>query len=327
LSKSADAARGARGSADKRGRAAEAPQDIPKLGWRDVLVRAWSALDANRLTLVAAGVAFYSLSALFPGIAAAIAIWSLMFDPAEIERQIAAMGTLIPGDAAAIITNQVRQVTGAGGALTLAAVFGLLVALVSSSAAVRALIKGLNIVYGESEKRGFVWLNLLVFAMTIGFIVMLLLALAVIAGIPVILAWIGLDMLSERLIVLLRWPLLFMAAVLGLAALYRYAPSREKAKWRWVSPGSLLATGLWVIGSIGFSQYVTHFGSYNETYGSLGAVIVLLMWLWLSAFILLLGAQITAESEHQTAKDTTRGPPQPIGKRGAYVADTLGERR
>jgi len=149
----------------------------------------------------------------------------------------------------------------------------------------------------------------------------------VIAGIPAIIAWVGLDALSGRLIVILRWPLLFVVAVIGLAALYRYAPSRHNAQWRWVSPGSLLATSLWVIGSIGFSQYIARFGNYNETYGSLGAVIVLLMWLWLSAFILLLGAQINAESEHQTAKDTTRGPPRPMGERGAYVADTLGERR
>ncbi len=321
------ATRGEQGPGDKRGRAAEAPQEIPKLGWRDVLLRSWSALASQHLSLIAAGVAFYSLSALFPGIAALIALWSLIFDPAEIGRQIAAVGGLLPGDAAAIITDQAYKVAGENGALTLAAVFGLLIALYSSGAAVRALIEGLNIVYMETEKRGFVRLYLTSFAMTIGFIIMLLLALAVIAGIPAALAWVGLDSLSEGLINILRWPLLFVVAAMGLAALYRHAPSRDRAQWRWVSPGTLLATTLWVIGSIGFSQYVTHLGSYNETYGSLGAVIILLMWLWLSAFIVLLGAQINAESEHQTAKDTTRGPPRPMGQRGAYVADTIGERR
>lgn len=309
-----------------RGRTAEAPQDIPKPGWRDVLLRTWAALGSHHLSLIASGVAFYSLSALFPGIASLIALWSLIFDPAEIDRQLAAIGGLLPGDAAAIITDQAHKIAGEDSALTAAAVFGLLIALYSSGAAVRALTEGLNIVYGESEKRGFLRRNLLAFAMTIGFIVMLLTALAVIAGIPAILAWVGLEPMSERLIVILRWPLLFMVAVIGLTALYRYAPSRDKAQWRWVSPGSLLATSLWVLGSIGFSQYVTHFGSYNETYGSLGAVIILLMWFWLSAFIVLLGAQLNAESEHQTAKDTTRGPPQPMGRRGAYVADTIGER-
>jgi membrane protein len=310
-----------------RGRAADTPAEISKPGWRDILLRAKDGMNDHHISLVAAAVAFYSLSALFPGIASAIAIWGLIFDRGEIEQQIDAVSNFLPAEAATIITDQAHKVASADNTLGLAAVFGLLIALYSAGAAVRALIEGLNIIYGEEEKRGFVQLNLFAFAMTVGFLAMLLVALGVIAGIPVALTWVGWDSVSEMLITVLRWPLLFAVAAVGLSALYRYAPSRNEARWRWVSLGSLLATALWVIGSIGFSIYVTNFGSYNETYGSLGAVIILLMWFWLSAFIVLFGAQINAETEHQTAKDTTRGPPKPMGQRGAYMADTIGERK
>jgi membrane protein len=156
---------------------------------------------------------------------------------------------------------------------------------------------------------------------------MLIVSLAVIAVAPVLLETVGLGGIGELLITLLRWPLLFAVAVVGLALLYRYGPSRDEPRWQWVSWGAVLATTLWIAGSIGFSLYVKYFGSYNETYGTLGAVIVLLMWLWLSAFIVLLGAQLNAESEHQTTRDSTRGAPQPMGQRRAYVADTIGERK
>lgn len=314
-------------SAPGHGRRADTPAEIPKPGWRDVLLRAWDGVNEHHLSLFAAGVAFYSLSALFPGIAALIAIWGLTFDPQNIQDQIATISRLLPSDAATIITDQAHKVATADTALNLTALIGFVIAIYSAGAAVRALIEGLNVVYGEHEKRGFVSINLLAVGLTVGFIAMLFVSLGLIAVVPAVLAWVGLDAISELLISLLRWPLLFVAAGIALAALYRYAPSREEPRWRWVSLGSLLATTLWVIASIGFSLYVKYFASYNETYGALGAVIILLMWFWLTAFIVLLGAQINAETEHQTAKDTTTGSPQPMGQRGAYVADTLGERK
>jgi membrane protein len=309
------------------GRRADTPTDIPKPGWRDVLLRAKDGVNEHHLSLFAAGVAFYSLSALFPGIAALIAIWGLTFDPQDIQDQIATISRLLPSDAATIITDQAHKVATADSALSIGALIGFAIALYSAGAAVRALIEGLNVVYGEHEKRGFVRLNLLALALTVAFIGMLFVSLGLIAVVPAVLAWVGLDAISEMLISLLRWPLLFVAAGVGLAALYRYAPSREEPRWRWVSLGSMLATSLWVIASIGFSLYVKYFASYNETYGALGAVIILLMWFWLTAFIVLFGAQINAETEHQTAKDTTTGPPEPMGQRGAYVADTIGEEK
>ena len=187
------------------------------------------------------------------------------------------------------------------------------------------MIEGLNIVYNEDEKRGFVKLTLMTLILTVGLIVMMISALGLVAIVPTLLGNLGLGEVVQGLLDDARWPLLLMVAVLGLAILYRYAPCRGTPKWHWVSLGAMIATVLWLIGSIAFSIYVCNFGSYNETYGSIGAVVILLMWLWLPAFIVLLGAELTSEIERQTVRDTTTGSPKPMRERGAYAADTVGE--
>jgi len=254
-----------------------------------------------------------------------IAIWGLLFDPQQIEQQIAAVSALLPQEAAAIVTEQARTVAAGGGGLGLAAAGGILFALYSASKGMKALIEGLNIVYDEEEKRGFIKLNLIALGLTVGVIVAMIAALGLIVVVPVVLGFLGLGSVVNALVSLLRWPILFVGALLVLAALYRYAPSRAAPRWRWVSWGAGLATVVWVVGSIAFSVYVGNFGSYNETYGSIGAVIILLMWFWLSAFIVLAGAELNAEMEHQTERDSTTGPERPRGRRGAYVADEVGE--
>jgi membrane protein len=310
----------------ERGRTAERPSELPAAGWRDILWRVKAEMAKDNLSLVAAGVAFYVLLAIFPAIAAIVSIYGLVADPQTVEQQLAAISHLLPEEARGIIEEQLKRVTSTASAkLSLGAAFGLLLAIWSANKGTQALITALNIVYDEEEKRGFIKLNLISLALTIGMILFLIVGLALIAVLPVLLDNLGLPAEIRQWAAWLRWPILAIAFMLALAALYRYAPSRDTPRWRWVSWGAVLATVLWLIGSALFSWYVTNFGNYNETYGSIGAVVVLMMWLWLSVLIVLLGAEVNAEMEHQTSRDTTRGPDQPLGRRGAYVADTVGE--
>jgi membrane protein len=231
----------------------------------------------------------------------------------------------LPQQAASLLRDQAQRLaSGAGGALSLAAVGGLLLTLYSAAKGMRALIEGLNVIYDEEEERGFLRLNLVALGLTLAVIVVMIVALGLIVVVPPLLGTLGLGATAEALVAWLRWPLLFVFAMVGLTVLYRYAPSRDEPRWRWVSWGSVIATVLWVLGSMAFSLYVRNFASYNETYGSLGAVVILLMWLWLSAFIVLLGAELNSEMEHQTGEDTTTGPARPLGQRGARMADTVG---
>ena len=311
-----------------RGRGAERPREIPKPGWRDILIRTWNEMSRDHVSMVAAGVAFYGLLALFPAIAAIVSIWGLMFDPAAIEGQIEQVSSALPEDAAAIVEEQAKSVAeGAGGSAGVAAIAGLLLTLYSATKGVKSLIEGLNIIYDEEEKRGFVRINLVAFGLTLALVVMMLAVLGLIVVLPVLLGGLGLGGTAQTLIGLLRWPLLALVAVIGLAVLYRFAPSRDAPRWRWITWGAVIATVLWVVGSIAFSIYVRNFGSYNETYGSIGAAIVLLMWFWLSAFIVLMGAELNSEIEHQVLVDTTTGPSRAMGERGAVKADTIGKPR
>lgn len=313
---------------DGRGREARRPSEINKAGWRDVLLRTKSEITGDHVSIVSAGVAFYTLLSLFPAIAAAISVWGLLADPQQIEQQIEAVAGYLPQQAAEIISTQAREVaSGAGGGITFAAIGGLLLALWSASKGMKALMEGLNIAYDEEEKRGFIKLTLVALCLTLAAILGLVVVLGLIAVLPVLLGSLGLGATVSGLVSLLRWPLLFVLMMVALAAIYRYGPSRNAPRWRWVSWGAVVATLLWVAGSIGFSVYVRNFGSYNETYGSIGAIIILLTWFWLSAFIVLAGAELNAEMEHQTGRDSTGGRPQPRGRRGAQMADTVGERQ
>jgi membrane protein len=308
-----------------RGREAERPQEIPKAGWRDIIWRTQAELSGDHVSMVAASIAFYGLLAMFPAVAAIISIWGLMFDPQQIAQQIATVSGALPQDAAAIINDQAQSVAASAGAgISLAAAGGILLTLYSVSKGMKVLIEGLNIIYDE-EKRGFIKLTFVTLILTLGLIVVIV-ALGLIAVIPALLGNLGLGDAFRAMLAYARWPLLLVVTLVGLAVLYRYAPSREEPQWQWVSPGAMIATVLWLIGSIAFSIYVRNFGSYNETYGSLGAVVILLMWFWLSAFIVLLGAELNCEIERQTARDTTAGPAKPMGQRRAYAADTVGEK-
>jgi membrane protein len=309
-----------------RGREADTPTQIPAQGWKDILWRTYEEFGQDRVMSVAAGVTYYALLALFPAIAALVSIYGLFADPATIQDHLNALSGVLPGGALDIVREQVTRIASqGGGALGFGFIFGLGLSLWSANAGMKAIFDALNIVYDEEEKRGFVKLNLLSLTFTLGAILFIIVALAGIVVLPIVLDFIGLGSGVEWLLSLARWPILLAVVVLGLSVIYRYGPSRDKADWKWVSIGGVVAAVLWLVGSMLFSWYVSNFGSYNETYGSLGAVIGFMTWIWLSTVIVLVGAEINAEMEHQTAKDTTEGAHKPMGTRGAQMADTVGE--
>jgi membrane protein len=303
-----------------RGRQAERPQQIPPKGWKDIARRTAKEVKQDQVPLLAAGVAFYALLSLFPAIIAAVSIYGLVADPETVRGQLDRLTQLLSPDTASILGQQIRQVTaGAGGALGLATVLGILTALWSASSGMKALITGVNMAYDETETRKFVKLRGLALLLTLGAMVLMGVALVLIVAFPALtndwptaLRWTA---------SILRWLLLAALLIVGLAVLYRYAPDRDEPRWSWVSWGSGIATVLWVLASIGFSFYVSLFGNYNKTYGALAGIIILLFWLYLSAFVVLLGAELNAEMELQTARDTTAGPERPMGERDAHAAD------
>ncbi len=304
-----------------RGRNAEWPRHIPWRGWRDVLKRVWREIGDDRVSLVAAGIAFYGLLAIFPAIAALVGITGLLVDPEDLIAQFERIAAVMPQQAANILLDQSREVSSAGAtALTSTVAISLILALYSSTKGTAALMQGLNIVYDEHEDRGFMQVTATKLLLAIGLILGVTFALALLVALPSVLALAGL----ESWALLLRWPILLGVVVLGLAVLYRLAPSRRRAKWRWITPGAVVASISWLIGSALFSWYVTSFASYNQTFGTLGGVVILLTWFWLSAFVVLVGGELDAEMEAQTAKDSTVGEDLPMGERGAVKADTLG---
>jgi membrane protein len=309
----------------QHGREAEHPMDIPRRGWLDVMWRTWKEISEANLFLVAGGVTYAILLALFPALAALVSIYGLALNPAQVEQQVAALSGVLPEQSRQMLADELHKlVTASNGALGVSAVIGLVLALWSASRGMSGFITALNITYEEREKRGFFKLNLIAIGLTVALLFGGTAIIALIGVLPVILQFAGLGQQTTWILLILEWPLLVVVVMFGLALLYRYAPSRDEAKWRWVSPGAIAATVLWIIASVGFSVYVANFNSYDKTYGSLGGVIILLTWLYLSAFIVLLGAAINAQLEKQTRKDSTVGPPDSMGHRGAKAADTLG---
>lgn len=313
------------GRAEAHGRQAERPSDIPKQGWLDIAKRMWDDIGRYELSVVSAGIAFNEFFALFPALAAGISLYGLVADPATVERQMAMLGGFLPADMQRLVGEQLHALAGGSqGTLGLSLAIALVIALWGATRGVKGLISGLNIVYGEDEKRGFVAYNLTALALTLAAIIFGLVALGLVAALPPLLDLLPVGDTMKNVLSALRWPLLAVFMLVGLAVTYRYAPSRDTPRWRWVSWGAVLAAALWLIGSGLFSLYAARFGNFNETYGSMAAVAVTLLWFQLTSFVVLLGALLDAEMEHQTARDTTKGPERPMGQRGAKVADSLG---
>jgi membrane protein len=309
-----------------RGRRAKSPHHIPAKGWMDVLYRVYLRIGDDRLLAVAAGAVFYMLLALFPAITALVSLYGLYNDPSTINQHLSLLSGVMPGAGIDIVREQVTRIAlTSSSSLSFGFLFGLGLALWSANAGMKAIIDSLNVVYDEREKRSFIWLTLVAFAFTLGALVCILLALSAIVVLPLVLAWVGLHTQFGSILSWLRWPALLLVVLVALSVLYRYGPSRENARWRWLSIGAVFATVAWLVGSALFSWYLSNFANYDATYGSLGAGIGLMMWLWMSVIVILIGGELNAELEHQTAEDTTIPPEKPLGQRGATMADTVGE--
>jgi membrane protein len=309
-----------------QGRDATRPQDIPGPGWWSIAKRTATEANNDRVMTEAAGITFYALLSLFPGLTALVSIYGLFADRATIQNHLSDLSGFLPEGGMTIINDQLqRLIESPQQALGFGAIFGVLAALWSANQGTKAMMDALNIVYDEEEKRGFVFRTLLSLGMTFGAMVFVIIAMACVIVVPVVLNFLWLGRGTETIISLARWPILLVAITTLLAVLYRYGPSREKAQWRWVSYGGIFAAVLWAIVSAGFTFYVGRFGNYDATYGSLGAVIGFMTWIWLSSIVVLVGAELNAEMEHQTARDTTTGPERQMGARGATMADTVGK--
>ena len=263
--------------------------------------------------------------AIFPAIAGLIALYGLYADPQTISQHLAAAAGVLPEGGLQIIREQVERLTSQPSQrLGLATLIGLGVALWSANGGMKAMFDALNVVYHEKEKRGFVRLNAISLTFTLGAMLFVMLALTALTVLPAVLNSLGLSRAIELLVKVGRWPVLFLGVSFAIALIYRFGPSRDKPQWRWITPGSILAAAVWLAASLLFSWYTENFGKYNETYGSLGAAIGFMTWLWISTMVILVGAKLNAETEHQTTRDTTEGEPRPLGQRGAKMADSVG---
>jgi membrane protein len=285
-----------------RGRDAQAPWQIPWKGWKDILWRTYEQIGEDRLLAVAAGVVFYGLLAVFPAVTALVSLYGLFASPSAISEQLSLLGGILPQGAVDILGEQIGRLTaGSGAKLGFGFIFGLALALWSANAGMKAIMDALNVVYKEKEKRGFIKLTLISLAFTIAAIALLLVALCAVVVVPVALSYLGLQNITQQLFRLARWPILLLVVIFGLAVLYRYGPNRREPRWQWISVGSAFASVAWLISSALLSWYLASFADYNATYGSLGAGIGMMMWMWISAIVILFGAQLNSEIEHQTA--------------------------
>ena len=308
-----------------RGRNATHPFQIPRRGWRDILWRAYTEMNSDRLLSIAGGVSFFVLLAIFPAVTALVSAYGLFFDAATVTSNFSLLRGIVPENVLALLVDQATRIAAhGGGTLSIGIVAGILVSLWSAMSGVKAIIDALNVIYEQKESRSFIKLNIVALLFTLGGFATFLLAVGAVIVLPLVLSFIGLGSATAMATRVLRWPVLLIMLLVCLAVLYRYAPDRRTARWQWVSVGSVFAAVTWIVGSYLFSWFLANFANYNATYGSLGAAVGLMMWLWISAIVVLLGAEFNAEIEHQTARDSTVGAEKPLGARGAVMADTVG---
>ncbi len=324
----ADAVRLARQPGARRlGRLARGPTQIPWRGWRAAIGRTLHDMISDRISLVAAGCTFYAVLAVFPAISMLISIYGLAFDPATVEPQLALLRHLLPPEAYGLLATRVHQlVTQPSSSLGIKLAISVVITLWSSATGTKSMLSALNMAYGEEDTRSILRFQVIAFAMTIGAILAAVLGLAGLVALPAALNFLGLSAYSKLIIQAISFAVLLVFVLIALSLLYRFGPSRRRARWRWITPGSVLATLLWLLVSVVFSLYVGHLATYDVTYGSLGAAVVVMMWFYVSVYVVLLGAELNAELELQTVRDSTTGPPKPIGKRGAFVADHVAQR-
>jgi membrane protein len=310
---------------DGRGRRADSPAEMPPLGWKDIGLRTLSEIGEDRVTLVAAGVTYYLLLALFPTITAFVSIYGLFADPATVRDHVSMLAALVPAGGLAVINDQLERLASEDApTLGFALLLSLGIALWSASAGVKSMFEAMNVAYDEDEKRNVVVLSAIGLLFTLAGIVGALVMLGVVVALPLVFGFLGLGKGFEWLLQIAGYVLMVVVLLVGLAALYRFGPSRRQAKWRWITPGALAAALAILVVSALFSWYAANFANFDKTYGSLGALVGLLTWMWLTVTAVIAGAELNSEIEHQTARDSTVGRPRPMGARQARMADTLG---
>jgi len=310
------------------GQEAETPIQIPPRGWWQVVRRAFKESSDDHVPMLAGGVAYFAFLAIFPALIAVITLYGLVADPAEVADQVRSLAGMLPQESQPLIVNQLNAlVSTSGGALGVGLVVSLLAALWSASSATGNLIQAVNLAYDEEETRGFLKLRGIALLLTLGAIVfvLVLVTLTLVAVVPPLLDALPIGTAGLVVAQVVRWVLLLAMVITALAVVYRVAPDRDAPRFGWVSVGALVAAVLWLIGSALFSVYVNYFGSYDKTYGALAGVVVLMLWLYLTSYIVLLGAEINAEAERQTRRDTTTGEPRPLGERQAVAANQVAE--
>ncbi|TBW30289.1 YihY/virulence factor BrkB family protein [Gramella sp. KN1008] len=305
-----------------RGEEAQWPHQIPPKGWIDIGKRVWQEMKADHVQIVSAGVAFYFFLAIFPTIVAAISIYTLVLEPAQIEEQISRLNLILPERAFGMISDFLHPVIQQSRKeISWGLVVSVLVSIWSANKGTNALFQGINIAYDEIETRNIFKKNLITLLFTLCGLVLGLISLLIVIFFPLLIDKLGLPQMLERTLTWLRWVILGFILISALSIVYKIAPNRRSPQFKWVSWGAVMGTLLWLAGSMLFSWYVSNFGSYDDLYGSFAAVAILMLWLFLTAFIVLMGAEVNSEMEHQTRHDTTIGKPRPMGERQAYHAD------
>lgn len=309
------------------GRDAWRPNQIDLSGWRDIILRAGGRIGPDLVPLVAAGVGFFGMLALFPAIATLASLGGLFLDPDIVIRQLDALDGLAPAAPLAVVREQAVALSGqAPGKATMTALVGLAFSLFWASRGIDNLVSGINMAHAETETRNIIRRNIVSLWLTAAMTALVLVSLALAGVVPPIAEALGLSGWTDTILTLGRWPVLALLSMVVLGLLYRYAPARRPPRWSWVTPGAVVATTLWLGGSVLFSLFVRNFGSFQPTYGAIAGMVILLLYIWLTAFVVLLGALLNAEMEHQSRRDTTRGRVRPMGQRNAQMADTLGKR-
>lgn len=302
---------------------AEHPKDIPAKGWFQILKRGMAEAKTDQVPILAAGVAFFAFLAIFPALIALVSLYGFFADPAQIATQVNSLSGALPDDVRTLLTEQITTLTSQKSTLGIGAIVSILVALFSASGGMQNLMIAVNVAYDEEDKRGPVKKRLLALGLTLAAMIFMIIVLGLVAVLPPLLEGIfGSGGIAYWLLLIGRWILLALVVMVALAVLYRIAPERDAPQIKWASVGAIFATVIWLIASAGFSLYVSVLGNYAKTYGALAGIVVLLFWLWITAYAILLGAEINAETEQQTVKDTTKGPEQPLGQRGAVKADS-----
>lgn len=309
-----------------RGRQAASPHKIPARGWKDILWRTVGEIGEDNVPLVAAGVTFFLLLSLVPALSAFVSLYGLFNDPTTVSEQLSMLEGVVPGGGMELLNEQLTRLSEQGGStLGWALALSLGLALWSASAGVKALFQAMNVAYEETEERNFITFNALALLFTLAGLVAAVALIGVILILPLVLGFIGLGEGMEWLVQGLGYLLVLVLLVFGVSALYRFGPSRRQAKWRWITPGAVLAVVIILAVSLAYSWYAANLANFDATYGSLGALIGFLMWIWISTAIVIVGAEIDAETEHQTARDSTIGDDRPLGSRDAAMADTIGK--